>query len=209
MSQFKSILILPIVLLLVLVACGGDEEATESPTSIPQPISTLPRALPTFRGTDSDRPTLTPTRRASSTPAPTIDPSMTFAPSDLTESDNPAIELITAPIDTCVNEDETQSTVLGFGVIYYRVATSNYVSGILQAVDGDYTFEFGVAGEGRDGAEGFGFYPTAYDLAPNTNLRLTLTVYKGDSTESEISSTSSLTYNCTTGEIIDKTFERQ
>jgi hypothetical protein len=192
LSRFRSILIVPVLLLVVLVACGGDaEKERENPTNSSQP------------------PTPTATRQPTSTPGPTIDPSMTFEPSSLTESANPALELIAAPVDMCVNEDETQSTLLGFDAIYYRVATSNYVAGILETMDGEYIYEFGAIGEGRDGAEGFGFYPTTFAFLPNTPVTLTVRVYRGDSADSELSSISSLTYNCTTGEVIEKTFARQ
>jgi hypothetical protein len=171
-------LLMILILATVLMACGGEEES---------------------------RPT------ASNTPAPSDTPSPTqIVPTDIPPtliSDNPAIELVSAPADSCVNEDETQSTVISFEVIYDRVGTNNYMGIRLEA--GDYVYESGSPGEGREGAGGLGFYPTAYDFPPNTPVTLTVTAYLGEDTNSPVSSISSLTYDCTTGETIDKTFERK
>lgn len=174
-----------ICLLVVLMsACGGDDDKPEVATNTPLP----------------------PTPTATIAPSP--HPSMTFESPDLVESENPAIELLAAPSGRCVNEDETFSTIIGFDARQYLVSTSNYVQGVFENSDGSYRYEFGTMGEGRDGEQGVGFYPSAYAFEDNTVLQLTVTVYKSNDMEGEISSVSRLRYNCSTGEIIEQAFER-
>jgi hypothetical protein len=180
-KTMTRLLVILTSLILVLAACGGDEkEETPIPTT-----KELPATL-----------------------APTNAPDQVFPTPSLTESDKPALELIGATADSCVNEDETQSTVLGFAAIHYKVSTSNYIVFSLMAMDGAFTYEGGTMGEGTDGEQGFGFYPAAFELPPNTPVIVTVTVYAGEDDTSEVSSTSRLTYDCTTGEVIRKSFER-
>jgi hypothetical protein len=161
-------------------------------------------------------PTLTPTLTPSSTPTPSLTPTQTSTPNpSLTPSPSPTrapaipeagIELISGMPDGCVNTDQNQSTVFGFNVVYHTVTTGNYQSGTLVAPDGAVLANFNSETENRDGEGLWGFYPSAFDYPANTPLTMTLTTYSGIDATTPISSISTLTYNCTTGEAIIQTY---
>jgi hypothetical protein len=108
----------------------------------------------------------------------------------------------------CVNTDQSQSTVFGFNVIYHTVTTGNYQTGTLVAPDGAVLANIDSETENRDGEGRWGFYPSAFDYPANTALTMTLTTYSGTDATTPISSRSTLTYNCTTGEAISQTYTR-
>ena len=118
----------------------------------------------------------------------------------------PAIEIVAGGADTCSMADTTQSTVMGFEVIYHNVGTDAYMVGVMSAPDVGVIGGAGTAGEGRDGEGSWGIYPEFYDLPPNTTITLEITVYAGPDESAPVSSTSSIAYNCTTGETISATF---
>lgn len=155
-------------------------------------------------------PTLTPTQTPSPTPSLTFTPNPSVTPSS-TPTRAPAIpeagiELISGMPDGCVNTDEHQSTVFGFNVVYHTVTTGNYQSGTLVAPDGTVLAEVNFETENRDGEGTWGFYPYAFDYPPNTLLTMTLTTYSGSDATTPISSISTLTYDCTTGEAVHQTY---
>lgn len=146
-------------------------------------------------------PTLTPTQTASPSlpsPEPTRVPAIPDA----------GIELISAMPDGCVNTDPTQSTVFGFNVIYHTITTGNYQTGALVAPEGAVLVTINSETENRDGEGRWGYYPVAFDYPANTALTMTLTTYSGSDATTPISSISTLTYNCTTGEAISQTYTR-
>lgn len=131
-------------------------------------------------------------------------------PTDVTVPSGPlpAIEIVGGDADTCVNTDETQSTVMGFDVVYYDMGTDAFMFGLMSAPETGPIGSVNTAGEGREGEGRWGLYPQAYDLPPNTPITLEITVYAGKDASAPVSSTSSLTYDCTTGETISASFER-
>ncbi len=118
----------------------------------------------------------------------------------------PAIEIVAGGANTCSMADTTQSTVMDFGVMYHNMGTDAYMVGVMSAPDVGVIGEVGTAGEGRDDEGDWGIYPESYKLPPNTTITLEITVYAGPDESAPVSSTSSLAYNCTTGETINATF---
>jgi hypothetical protein len=110
--------------------------------------------------------------------------------------------------DGCVNTDQNQSTVFGFNVFYHTVTTGNYQTGVLVAPDGVVLANVNSETENRDGEGAWGFYPAAFDYPANTTFTMTLTTYSGIDASTPISSISTLTYNCTTGEAISQSYTR-
>ena len=161
-----------------------------------------PTATPTLTPTPSPTPSLTPNPTVTPNPSITPSPEPTRAPA-IPEA---GIELISGMPDGCVNTDQTQSTVFGFRVIYHTVTTGNYQVGTLVAPDGEVLGTVNSQTENRDEEGGWGFYPTVFDYPANTPLTMTLTVYSGNDANTPISSVSTLTYNCTTGEAISQTY---
>jgi hypothetical protein len=163
-------------------------------------------------------PTVTPTLTLSPSPTPSLTPTATSTPNPpLTPSPEPTrapaipeagIELISGMPDGCVNTDQTQSTVFGFNVIYHTVTTGNYQTGTLVAPDGEVLGTVNSETENRDEEGRWGFYPSAFSYPANTSLTMTLTTYSGIDATTPISSISTLTYNCTTGEAMSQTYTR-
>ncbi len=189
-ARVSPIRLLPGCLLLAIVlflAGCGQAAPTVTPTLTPPP---------------SLSPSLTPT--PTSTPNPSLTPSPT--PTRAPAIPEAGIELISGMPDGCVNTDQNQSTVFGFNVLYHTVTTGNYQTGMLVAPDGAVLANVNSETENRDGEGQWGFYPFAFDYPANTSLTMTLTTYSGIDATTPISSISTLTYNCTTGEAIDQTY---
>ncbi len=176
-------LLIPIVCsLLLIAACGSAESATEAP------------------------PTATESPTATHSPEPTEAPP-TDTPLPVTVNPVAAIELVGGAEGTCVNEDETQSTVIGFPVIYYNTTTENLMTAELTTPDGEVIGSLDTNAENNDGEGGWGMYPLAYTVPDNTPLTIVITVYSGSTDDTPISSVTSLTYDCTTGEALDSSFD--
>jgi hypothetical protein len=187
-SDFMKRLLLtrlsPVYLLLaIVVLLAGCGQAVATLTPLPSPTSSQ---------TATPNPSLTPS------PEPTRVPAIPEA----------GIELISGMPDGCVNTDQNQSTVFGFNVVYHTVTTGNYQTGTLVAPDGAVLANVNSETENRQGEGLWGFYPSAFDYPANTLLTMTLTTYSGSDATTPISSISTLTYNCTTGEAISQTYTR-
>jgi hypothetical protein len=167
------------LLLAIVVLLVGCGQASPTLTSLPSPTSTLNPSL-------------------ALSPEPTRVPAMPEA----------GIELISGMPNGCMNTDQNQSTVFGFNVIYHTVTTGNYQTGTLVAPDGAVLANVNSETENRNGEGRWGFYPSPFDYPANTSLMMTLTTYAGIDATTPISSISTLTYNCTTGEAISKTYTR-
>ncbi len=122
-------------------------------------------------------------------------------------SDLPAIELLGAFPDTCTNE-VAFGDVLGFRVMYYQTTTANFVSAELRDPDGNVIGRVNSSAENRDDEGNWGLYPHAYDLPDNAPITLEIAVHIGEDVESPVSSRTSMTYDCTTGETLNLSFER-
>jgi hypothetical protein len=162
------------------------------------------QAVPTVTPTLTPLPSPTPSQTSTPNPSLTPSPQSTRAPA-IPEA---GIELISGLPDGCVNTDQNQSTVFGFIVIYHTVTTGNYQTGTLVAPDGVVLASVNSETENRDGEGQWGFYPSAFDYPANTLLTMTLTTYSGIDATTPVSSISTLTYNCTTGEAISQTYTR-
>lgn len=119
----------------------------------------------------------------------------------------PAIELLGAPAAVCVNA-EAYSQVMGFEVRYYETTTANRIHYNLIDEQGNLLDEADTSGENKDGEEGWGFYPQAYSVDENTILSFVLEVYESAAEDAPRTSSSRLSFNCTTGEIVSQSFER-
>lgn len=181
-----------LILLLVLAACSPAPEAESTRPPLPatedSPITAEPE-VPTS--------TLTPTEAPTSAPSPTPMP----------VEDLPAIELLSGAADSCINPED-YGQVLGFNVIYYEVTTANRLHFRFVDSEGNVLTEADASGENKDGEEGWGFYPLAYEVPANSLLSFTMEVYESTEENALLTSTSTITYNCTTGEVNESSFER-
>lgn len=174
-----------IIIALVLVGCAGAPTSTSTSTSIPTPAPTW---------TINYSATLELTTAPIDTPMPVENP--------------PAIELLAGSPETCINAED-YSDVLDFDAIFYETTTENRVT--LRMVDSEgnvLSEDDNSDGENKDGEESWGFYPLAYDLPENSLITIEVTVYLSGDEDAPITSTASLTYNCTTGETEESSFER-
>lgn len=130
----------------------------------------------------------------------------TLAIPEETSGPTPSIEIIAGPPDTCTMADTTQSTVIGFDVIYHNVGTDAFMVAVMSAPDVGEIGAVGAEGEGREGEGSWGIYPQFYDLPANTAITLEITVHAGFDESAPVSSASSITYDCSTGETISTTF---
>jgi hypothetical protein len=153
----------------------------------------------------SSSPTPTPTQP--SLPEPTQTPAI-LEPTRAPAIPEAGIELISAVPEGCVNTDASQSTVFGLNVIYHTITTGNYQTGALVAPDGAVLTTVNSETENRDGEGRWGFYPVAFDYPDHTALTMTLTTYSGGDATTPISSVSTLTYDCTTGEALSQSYTR-
>jgi hypothetical protein len=120
----------------------------------------------------------------------------------------PAIELLAGQADTCRVPNDEQSTLVGFDARYVAVTTENVVNIILADMDGNVLVADSFNMEtNQDGESGWGFYPAQYDVPDDSSITATLTVQADDAPDSPITSTSVLTYNCTTGETVTSSFD--
>lgn len=126
---------------------------------------------------------------------------------EVTSGPAPTIEILSGFPDTCLMADTTQSTVMGFDVMYSHVGTDAYMVGVMTAPDAGEIGGVGTPGEGRDGEASWGIYPEYYDLPANTAITIEITVHAGPDEHATITSTSSLTYDCTTGDTISTSFD--
>jgi hypothetical protein len=177
-----------IIIGLILASCTGSSEMepTREPTQV-MPATEVPM----------------PTPEPSDTEAPTTEPSATPMPVE----NLPAIQLIAGSPDTCVNAED-YSDVLGFDAIFYETTTENRIAFRMLDGEGNVLVESDSLGENKDGEESWGFYPLAYDLPENSQITMELRVYLTEDTDAPITSFSSLTYNCNTGETIESSFEQ-
>ncbi len=163
--------------------------------------------LPVFLLVACDNATPTPDPTATSTQAPTQE--ATSPTSTPMQTENlPALELLSGYAETC-SITESYSVVLGFNAMHYEITSTNHVKLRLLAEDGSVIMEDESSTENKDGEEGWGFYPVAYDVPDNTALTIEVTVFDGADDDAQQTSFSSLTYDCTTGETITSAFERR
>jgi hypothetical protein len=130
----------------------------------------------------------------------------TFTPEIQTSATG--VELLNGSPDSCVNEDATQSTVLGFDALYHEFTTANSTVIEMSAPEVGTFASASGSGENKDGEEGWGFYPEAYTLEDNTPITVTLTTYAGADDTSNPLSLTVLEYDCTTGETIRKSYSQ-
>ncbi len=185
---------LSFILIMVIVlatACGGDDDkdGKESASTTPVPPTPTPLVLDNVDVDEIDE----------GTTAPTFTPQVTTSAA--------GVELLGADPDTCVNE-ESYTEVMGFPAMYHELTTENSVSIEMSAPDIGVFVSQATDGENKDGEEGWGFYPIAYELPDNTAITVTLTTYAGPDDTSEATSVSVLTYDCTTGEIISSSYSQ-
>lgn len=166
------------IMAFVLTSCAG--APTEEPTNTPEP-------------------TIAP----SETPEPTTEPTFTPMPVE----NPPAIELLAGSPETCVNAED-YAAVMGFDAIFYETTTENPVAIRMLDSNGNILSEDVSDGENKDGEESWAFYPLAYDLPENSLITVELTVRLSEDEDALVTSTASLTYNCTTGETEEASFER-
>lgn len=123
-----------------------------------------------------------------------------------TSGPSPEIEILAGPANSCAMADTTQSTVIDFEVVYRNMGNDSYMVGVLTAAEVGEIGGVETPGEGRDGEEGWGIYPQAYNLAQNTPITLEITVFNGPDETAPVSSRSSIVYDCSTGETISASF---
>lgn len=155
-----------------------------------------------------DTATPTPDPTATSTPAPTQEATTAPTSTPMPTENLPALELLAGDAETC-SITESYSVVLGFNAMHYELTTDNHMAIRLLAEDGSIIMEDESSTENKDGEEGWGFYPVAYDVPDNTALTIEVTVFESADDDAQQTSFSSLTYNCTTGETITSAFERR
>ena len=174
--MLKTSSLIIIILGLFITACGA------TPTASP---SNAPTAL--------DLPTNTPVPTFVPTPTPSLTDGL------------PTLELLSGTADTCVNA-EAYTNVLSFETFQDEMTTANYIEFRLLDAEGNVLTEDAVPGENKQGEESWGFYPDAYEVDADSALVLEVRVYESDDEDALLTSTSSLVYNCTTGETISTTF---
>lgn len=177
-SQFmlKTSALITIILGLLLTACGA-----------------TPTASPSNAPTEFELPTNTPIP----TFVPTLTPSLTDG--------LPTLELLSGDADTCINT-EAYANVLSFETFQDEMTTANHVEFRLLDAEGNVLTEDDTPAENRQGESRWGFYPDAYEVDAESALVLEVRVYDSADEDALLTSTSSLVYNCTTGETISTTF---
>jgi hypothetical protein len=194
----QKLIVVLLCMVVVLVACGGNDDSDGDDGREPQARTP---------GTVDDGPTPTITPRpdgalplggVTSIPE-TTEPSLT----PMETSGLPGIELVGGFAETC-DITESYSELLGFDVIYYDLTTVNYVETTLRDGENEVLSFNTAPGENRDGEGGWGIYPEAYSVPDNTTIRVDIEVYLDET--GDITSESTLYYNCTTGEMIQKDY---
>lgn len=179
-----SRIILIVFILIIAAACSSP---TPEPTATPIPATAEPTIAPTSTAT------IEPTTMPTFTPMPVEDTS--------------GLELLSGSPDTCANAED-YGAVLAFQAHYYETTTDNRITYRMTDADGNVLSEETTSGENKDGEEGWGFYPLAYELPENSLLTVEVTVYASDEEDAAATSRSMLIYNCTTGETVEATFTR-
>ncbi len=129
-----------------------------------------------------------------------------YETSSQTETNNqPAIELLSASDNTC-SVTEGYSQLMRFGAKFYNTTTENSRRIRLFDADDNMLVEITQEGQNTNGQQDWGWYPPIYEVPAETELTLEITLYENEAVTSSAISTSTLTYNCTTGEVLDKTF---
>jgi hypothetical protein len=173
-----------LLLMLLIAACSSP---TPEPTSTPVPATAEPTIAPS----------------STATTEPTTAPTFTPMPVE----DLPGLELLSGNPDTCVNAEDF-GAVLSFQARYYETTTDNRITYRMTDADGNVLSEETASGENKDGEEGWGFYPLAYEVPENSLLTVEVTVYASDAEDATATSRSVLVYNCTTGATVEATFTR-
>jgi hypothetical protein len=173
-----------LLLMLLIAACSSP---TPEPTSTPVPATPEPTIAP------SSTATIEPTTAPTFTPMPV--------------EDLAGLELLSGNPDTCINAED-YGAVLAFQAHYYETTTDNRITYRLTDADGNVLSEEIASGENKDGEEGWGFYPLAYEVSENSLLTVEVTVYASEDEDAAATSRSLLVYNCTTGETVEATFTR-
>jgi hypothetical protein len=177
-----------IIIMLLLAACSP-APATEESRPV-QPATEATEELPA---------TVAPTDTPVTEPQPTVTP--------MTVEDLPALELLSAAADSCANAED-YGALMAFDVRYYELTSANRVVYRLLDAEGTVLSEGDSSGENKDGEEGWGFYPLAYEVPANSILTIEIEVYESTEADALLTSTSSLSFNCTTGEVAETSFER-
>jgi hypothetical protein len=180
-----------IIILLLLAAC------------VPAPATEETR--PATEVTEEAPATIVPTNTlaATSTIAPTTAPTLT----PMAVEDLPALELLGGAADSCTNAED-YGALMAFDVRYYELTTANRLHFRLTDADGNVLTEGDTSGENKDGEEGWGFYPLAYEVPANTILTMEIETYESMEADATLTSRSSISFNCTTGEVDETSFER-
>lgn len=180
-----------ILFMIIFSACGNDEQSKDD--VITQQSIDTPTSAPQV------------TSLSNSTPTQDSLPNITDTPIDT--ANLPAIELLGGSPDTC-EITEGYSELVGYDAIFYETTTENLVVARLLDSDGNELVNESAQGENKDGAEGWGWYPPIYSVPEDTGLTVELTVYLSEQDNTPATSLATLTYNCTTGEILDSSFIR-
>lgn len=201
--MLKKAMIVCSLLLLMMAACSpAVEEATATPTeeaevqaptednsgeTLPEEVEVAaPTQLPTIEVTETiNEPT--------STPIPVVNP--------------PAMELLSGAPDSCVNAED-YGRVLGFDARAQNITTDHFLVVRLSDSEGNVLAEDAARAENRDGEEGYGFYPVAYEVPENSELTVELTVYLSEADDAPASSYSIIVFDCTTGEVFASNFQQ-
>ncbi len=170
--------------ILFVAACSPAEPATEESTIPPETAETT--SVPAEATADTE-------------------PSITATPMDV--QDAPSIELLGASPDSCTNPED-YGQLLGFAARYANLTTEHFVQVRLLDEEGNELAADDHFGQNKDGEEGYGFYPLAYDVPADSALTAEVRVFLSDSADAPLTSFATLTYNCTTGEVLGSTFEQ-
>ena len=181
-----------ILILLFLAACSPPA-ATEESRPV-QPATEATEELPVPAA-----PTIAPTTAVPATTAPTLTP--------MAVEDLPALELLGGAADSCANAED-YGALMAFDVRYYELTTANRLHYRLSDADGNVLTEGDTSGENKDGEEGWGFYPLAYEVPANSILTMEIETYESMDEDAILTSRSSISFNCTTGEVDETSFER-
>lgn len=187
----RKLIVVLLCLVMVMAACSGDDNNDDDDGREPQ--ARTPSEVNT--ATVTPGPLVTVTSRSVTNVPETTEPSLT--PVDRTGL--PGIELVSGFPDTC-EVTESYAELLGFDVIYYDLTTANFVETTLRDPDNNILSFNTAPGENRDGAEGWGIYPEAYSVPDDTEIRVDIVVYLEEG--GDMTSESTLYYNCTTGKTI-------
>lgn len=186
--KYWTLLISLFLVVFILAACGGDDDKKDEEKS--DPTATPTQAVE-------------PTASREPTPPEDTEPSITDTP--MNTADLPAIELLGGAADSCVII-EGYSELVGYDAMFYETTTDNAVKARLLDADDNVLADEDYSGENKDGEEGWGWYPPIYEVADHSVLTLEITVYLSGNANAAVTSISTLSYDCTSGETITKSF---